>query len=174
VIIYDVIHNELRVNAQNLPDLRQYRALFGLHLFGDAEKFVFVEKYTLEPLKNGPPSLVCQDVPGMESVCLTEVEYEWGGGFDHVEIHRGTNVFNALMIRKRTIEQEPRIRKAVFKIMLAGEKKPRSITIRAGNKSGYSRGEEAALIENWLWERGFVVTHSAGDDAETHAALARA
>jgi len=41
----------MRINASNLPDLREYRSLFGRHLFGNDDRFVFAEKYTLAPLK---------------------------------------------------------------------------------------------------------------------------
>lgn len=172
VVIYDVAHNELRINAHNLPDLRQYRAFFGRHVFGDEEKFVYAEKYTLEPLKEGPNSLQCRGVPGIESVSLCEIEYGWGGAFDHVEHHRAGDIFKALMLRDRTIDTEAHIRKAVFKIKLTGERKARTVTVRAGNKSGYNRGEEATLIENWLWERGFVLTQPVEDHEEAEAALA--
>ena len=100
----------------------------------------------------------CRDIPGLEKVELREIEYSWGGAFDHVEIHRAGSVFHALVLINRGVEQEAHIRKAVFKIKLEGEKKPRTVTIKAGNKSGYNRGEEAMMIEDWLRARGFVLT----------------
>jgi hypothetical protein len=124
VVILDVTHNEMRINASNFPDLREYRSLFGRHLFGNEDRFVFAEKYTLAPLKvAGMAALNCRDVVGIESVRLSEIEYSWGGAFDHVEIHRAEDLFRALMIINRVIEQEAQIRKAVFKIKLEGEKK---------------------------------------------------
>ena len=54
VVIYDLAHNELRINASTFGDVREYRALFGRHVFGGENKFVFTEKYTLDPLKDGP------------------------------------------------------------------------------------------------------------------------
>jgi len=175
VLILDVIHNELRINASNFPDLREYRSLFGRHLFGNEDRFVFVEKYTLAPLKvAGVAALNCRDVAGIESVRLTEIEYTWGGAFDHVEIHRAEDLFKALMIINRVIEQEAHIRKAIFKIKFEGEKKPRSVAIRAGNRSGYNRGEEATIIEDWLRARGFVVEQADVNREKVNATLADA
>lgn len=46
------------------------------------------------------------------------------------------------------------------------------MTIKAGNKSGYNRGEEAMVIEDWLRARGFVITEEGAADAQADAALA--
>jgi hypothetical protein len=175
VVILDIAHNEMRINAANVHDCRQYRALFGAHLFGDENRFVFIEKYTLEPLrKDGVDALNCRDVEGIESVRLREIEYAWDGAFDHVETHRAEDLFKALAILSRDVEKEARIRRAVFKIKLDGEKKARSVTIKAGNKSGYNRGEEATMIEDWLRARGFVLTQETAQDAQVDSTLAGA
>ena len=173
VVIYDVAHNELRINASTFGDVREYRALFGRHIFGGEDKFVFAEKYTLEPLKKlGRDALNCRDIPGLEKVELREIEYSWNGAFDHIEIHRAGSVFHALVLINRGVEQEAHIRKAVFKIKLEGEKKPRTVTIKAGNKSGYNRGEEAMMIEDWLRARGFVLTEERLENAEADSVVA--
>ena len=78
------------------------------------------------------------------------------------------------MILNRAVEKQARIRKAVFRIKLGGEKKPRTVTIKAGNRSGYNRGEEAMMIEGWLRARGFVLAEGAGLNAEADSALASA
>jgi hypothetical protein len=175
VVILDIVHNEMRVNASNVPDIREYRKLFGRHLFGNEGRFVFAEKYTLAPLKNdGQAALSCGDIDGIESVRLREVEYAWDGAFDHFEIHRAEDVFKALTILNRIVEKEAHIRRAVFKVKLTGEKKARTVTVKAGNKSGYNRGEEAMVIEDWLHARGFVLIGETPADAETDAALAGA
>jgi hypothetical protein len=175
VVIYDVSHNELRINASTFADVREYRALFGRHIFGGDDRFVFAEKYTLDPLqKDGRDALNCRDIPGMDRVDLREIEYSWGGAFDHVEIHRASSLFNALVLINRSVEHEAHILKAVFRIRLDGEKKPRTVTIKAGNKSGYNRGEEAMMIEDWLRARGFVLTEDHLQDEEADAAMASA
>ncbi|QOY88224.1 hypothetical protein [Paludibaculum fermentans] len=173
VVIYDAIHNELRINASTFADVREYRVQFGRHVFGGEDKFVFAEKYTLDPLKeDGRAALNCRDIAGLDTVKLREIEYSWGGAFEHFEVHRAESLFHALALIQRTIEAEAQIRKAVFKIKLDDEKKPRTVTIKAGNKSGYNRGEEAMVIEDWLRARGFVITEEGAADAQADAALA--
>ena len=49
------------------------------------------------------------------------------------------------------------IRKAVFKVKLAGEKRTRTVSIRSGNQAGYQRSEECMLVKQWLWARGFIL-----------------
>lgn len=158
IVVVDTAHNELRINASCKPDLRQYRELFGLHLFGDGQKFVYAEKYTLEPLReHGEAALRCKDVEGIESVRLTQLEFDWGGAFEHVEKHAAVDLFKDMAVRQAKIPEQPIIRKAVFKVKLNGEKKARMVSIKAGNQAGYQRSGECMLIEQWLWARGFVL-----------------
>lgn len=173
VVLLDLAHQELRVNASSAPDLRQYRTLFGRHLFRNDDYFVFAEKYTLEPLQTlGEAALTCSDIEGIESVKLKEVEYAWGGAFEHTETHRAADLFKALPLIRRDLECEPVIRKAVFEVKLTGERRPRTVTIKAGNRSGYGRGDEAMVIERWLRARGFVISEERAQDARTYPALA--
>ena len=158
IVIVHAAQNELRINASCKPDLRQYREMFGLHLFGDAEKFVYEEKYTLEPLRaQGEAALRCKDVEGIESVRLTYLELDWGGAFESVDKFSATDLFKAWAIRQVKISKDPIIRKAVFKVKVSGEKRARTVSITAGNQAGYQRSEECLLVEQWLWARGFIL-----------------
>jgi hypothetical protein len=173
VVLLDLTHKELRINASSEPDLRQYRTLFGRHLFRSDDYFVFAEKYTLEPLqKAGELALKCRDIEGIESVKLKEVEYAWGGAFEHTETHRAVDLFKALPLIRRGLECEPAIRKAVFEVKLTGERRARTVTIKAGNRSGYVRGDEAMVIERWLRARGFVISEERAHHAPPYPALA--
>jgi len=90
LVIYDTINNELRISTSTISELRLYREKFGKHIFGDPEKFVYTQKYTLAPLKaEGASSLQCRDVGGIERVRLTELEYAWPCAFDHTEEAQG-------------------------------------------------------------------------------------
>ena len=173
VVLLDLAHKELRINASSVPDLRQYRTLFGRHLFRNEDYFVFAEKYTLEPLQiAGEMALNCRDIEGIDSVKLKEVEYVWGGAFEHTETQRATDLFKALPLIRRGLECEPVIRKAVFEVKLTGERRARTVTIKAGNRSGYARGDEAMVIERWLRARGFVISEEQAHHAPTYPALA--
>ncbi len=57
---------------------------------------------------------------------------------------------------------------------LAGEKKPRSASIRPQNVAEYGRGEEALIIEEWLRARGFILVGKAAEHEETEPAVAGA
>lgn len=172
VIVYDFGNNELRINASSLAELKLYREMFGKHLFGDHEKFVYVEKYTLEPLKQqGEEALRCRDIAGMEWVRLREIEYAWGGAFEHVERHKAHDVFKALALVDRGLERAAEISMAKFAVKLHGQRRARSVLIRPRNIAEYGRGEEALIIEEWLRARGFVLVGSAAY-AEAEPAVA--
>lgn len=158
VVVLDVLNRELRINADSAPDLRKYRELFGAYLFGNADMFIYAQKYVLEPLRaKGEDSLRCRDIEGIESVRVTQIDLDWGGAFENVTTERAHDVFKALQLRQAELPTEPVIRKAVFKIKLKGAKKPRTVSVKAGNKAGYQRGEDSAVIEAFLRARGFIV-----------------
>ncbi len=99
VVVLDLIHRELRMNAASAPDLRKYRELFGQHLFGNPQTFVYAEKYTLEPLRaHGEDSLRCRDVEGVDSVRVTQMDFDFGGAFENVVTERAHDVFKAMAL----------------------------------------------------------------------------
>jgi hypothetical protein len=158
LVILDTANPELRINSASAPDMRRYRELFGLHLFGSAETFRYADKFTLEPLRKlGQASLECSDFPDLESARLTELEMDWGGAFSNTQVEKADDVFMALAIRQTAIPSEPALKRAKIKVKLKGVKKPRVLSLAAGNKSGYPRGEESALFEDWLRAREFIV-----------------
>mgnify|MGYP006976764404 CR=1 FL=1 len=158
IVILDITNPELRINSVSTQDMRKYRELFGLHLFGSAESFRYADKYSLEPLRKlGQASLECSDFPGIESARLTELEMDWGGAFNNRQVEKADDVFMALEIRQTTIPPQPALKRAKIKVKLKGVKKPRVLSLVAGNKSGYPRGEESALFEDWLRAREFIV-----------------
>ena len=158
LVVYDPLNNELRMSTGTIGEMRLYREKFGKHLFGDPEKFIYAQKYTLDPLKTqGAGALRCRDLGGIEQVKLTEVEYVWPCAFDHTERHKADDVFKALALLERTIEKKAHLAHARFTVKLAGEMNPRPVLVRPPNIAEYGLGEEAAIIEQWLRARGFVV-----------------
>lgn len=173
LVIYDALNNELRISTSTIGELRLYREKFGKHVFGDPEKFVYTQKYTLRPLKmDGARSLQCRDVGGMEGVRLTELEYSWPSAFDHVERHKAFDLFKALELRRARIEAEADIQHARFAVKLAGETSPRPVLIQPPNVAQYGRGEESAVIEQWLRLRGFVLVGVMADDENPQSFMA--
>ena len=158
MVILDTAHPELRINSASAPDMRKYREVFGLHLFGSAETFRYADKYNLEPLRKlGQASLECSDFADLESAHLTELEMDWGGALNNKSIEKADDVFTALEIRNAVIPDQPALKRAKIKVRLKGVKKARVLSLVAGNKSGYPRGEEATIFEEWLRAREFIV-----------------
>jgi hypothetical protein len=148
-----------------------YRQLFGKHLFDNENCFPGTAKYTLEPLReNGADALACGDIEGIESIVLTEVHFAWGGAQGEVEIRKASDVFAALEARGRTMPEEARIIKAVFRVKFEDSKTPRSVKIRPSNIAEYTRDSDADLLERWLQLRGFIINEEAGQ----HVAAAMA
>lgn len=172
-VILDVINNELRVNGRDIAVVKLYVSVFCEHLFGDKERFVYSEKYTLEPLKErGSASLECSDIEGMESVTLIELEYRWPGPLNHCDKSQAADVLHALSRRWRVITGTAQFLMAKFSVKLTGEKAQRTVKIKPRNVAEYSHGEEGLIVEEWMRQRGFVLIGSAAKNAKTDAAVA--
>ena len=172
IVIYDTIRNELRINTSTFGELLVYRELFGTYIFGDPMKFIYTQKYTLQPLKDlGSAALRCRDIPEIEWIALREVEYSLHSKFPLIERLRADNVFTALAERGRRIPAEADITSAVFRVKVAGAKTARSLSIRPPNVAGYGRGDEAVIIEEWLQARGFIRARAVEDYEEAEQAL---
>lgn len=169
VLTYVPKTGEIRMNARSKGEKELYRKAFGRHLFGSEDFFPGTAKYALEPLRtDGPASLVCTDVEGMEQVRLVEVHYFWGGSQREVEIRKADDIFAALQEREAEMPGA-RIIRARFKIKFADSRTPRTLTIRPSNIASYQRDADSVLVEEWLGKRGFIL--SAGnrehEDADT-------
>ena len=172
-VILDLIHNEMRINARHITEIKFYREIFCKRLFDDANRFVYDEKYTLKPLKrNARAALVCSDIDGMSSVVLKELEYRWPGPYDHSDRTRASDVLKALSLRWNDLRGSPEFVTARFSVKLKNEKRRRSVKIVSRNIAEYGRGDEGMIIEEWLRQRGFVLIGTAAKDEETDATMA--
>ena len=175
MVIYDAAANELRVPATTLGEMRLYVAAFGKYLFGDEHHFGFTQKYTLSPLQErGRDALACCGIEGLESIRLREVQWLWNGAFTHVETHRASDVFEAFAMRGMVLPKEPTIQKAVFELKLLGAPKRRLATIRMPNLASFSSGEEAAPVEQWLRQQGFILLGRKAEHEEADEVMADA
>lgn len=172
VLKYDEALGELAINADgNKKLVALYRGLMGELLLGDEAGFANAAKFTFAPLlDDGPRSLYCADVEGIDRITLKEVQFFWGGPEGEVETRRAKDVFSALEARGKTLPRG-RIVKASFLVKFTNVKAPRTVTIRQQNIASYTRDEDALLVETWLTRRGFVKT---GLPEEHHADLAPA
>ncbi len=160
VLAYDPVHGEIRIHAGSARETELYRTKFGLHLFGNEEFFPGTSKYTLEPLKkDGPAAMVCSDVDGMEWIRLKEIRFNWGGPHSEIETRSADDLFAAWAERnKQGIHPKSRIVRASFLVKFVDSKTPRTVTIRPSNIAKYTRDDDAAVLEDFLRKRGFMVT----------------
>jgi len=158
VVVYSTETAELRVHAGTKGEKELYRQKFGEHLFGNKDFFLGEAKYTLEPLRrDGVRALVCADVEGMDWVKLIEVHIFWGGAYSHLEIRKAEDVFAALKAEGGRMPRKPGIVRAKFLVKFTDMKRPRTVTIRAGNIAQYTRDDDSVAVEEWLVRRGFIV-----------------
>lgn len=159
VVVYNPRLDDLRIHAMTKSEVELYRTLFGRHLFGDDRYFPSRDKYTLEPLRSdGEASLVCSDIPGIERITLSELEFEQGGFRRNVVRWKSEDVFDMLKATGEEIPPCARLSKAVFKVLFSGSMRPRTVSIKTLNIAQFQRDDDGRLIELWLELRGFVVS----------------
>jgi hypothetical protein len=165
VLVYEPAIGEIRMHTCGKREMDLFRRMFARHIFNDDDFFPGTGKYTLEPLRNGEEaSVVCTDVDGMEWVHLTEVQFFWGGAAKEYEIRKATDVFAAYAGRGRAMPQKARIVGAKFQVRFTDSKTERTVTIRPSNIAHYTRDSDAAVVEDWLSKRGFIIPEKEDDD----------
>jgi hypothetical protein len=173
VLIYNPISGELKINASSPKEKQAYRRAFGTHFFSGENHFrSSSSKYTLERLRtDGPDSLFCGDVVGLDWIRLKEIIYYWGGPAGEIEIRRAGDVFAALEARGGKI-QKTRIGAARFEVKFSDSKTTRSVTIRPPQVAKFTRDSDGKLIERWLENRGFSLTGTGKTDEEAVSSVA--
>lgn len=169
VLVYDATLDEIGIHAGTKGERTLYREAFGRHVFGDAAYFPAGEKFTLAPLlTDGPDSLVCTDVEGIEWIRLREVQRYWGGKHKEIETRRADDLFAAMATRAATFSPTANLIKAVFLVKFENAKTPRTVTIRPKNIANYTRDEDSVRVEQWMMKRGFALApEPEGGDNET-------
>jgi len=156
VLVLDPNEGELRINARNKGEKKEYRKVFGRHLYGDDSFFGGESKYTLEPLREKGEGAIAP-IEGMDQVFLTEVDFLWGGSFSEKEIRKADDVFGVYAARNREFPAKPPITKACFRVMFSDSDTPRTVTIKPPNVAQYTRDADSVIVEKWLKARGFIV-----------------
>ena len=174
VLVYEPAIGEIRMHACGKGEKDLFRRQFGLHLFNDEDFFPGVRKYTLEPLRrNGEASIACTDVQGMEGVRLKEIHFFWGGAEKEVEVRKANDVFAAYTAKERTLPQRARIIRASFQVKFSDSKVARTVIIRPSNIAQYARDSDAAMVEDWLTKRGFILAEQEDENEKAEGSLAR-
>ena len=168
-VVFSPTRGELRINAASRWQKELYRRLFGMHLFGDPEFFPTDDRYTLTPLlSDGPASLACADVPAIASIRLTHLEYIEPGPTTLGTARWAEDLFALISAGRWAIPTCARLTRAKFLIRLVGSRTARTVTVAPPNEVKYSLESDGVPVEQWLENRGFVVTGwEEGDDDET-------
>lgn len=159
VLRFDPERGELAVNADSNKKLvAVYREAMGALFFGDAHSFAAGYKYTLDPLhQDAEGALVCIDIDGIDSITLKEVQVYVGGPEGEVAIRRAKRDLLAALRRSGRSLPALGIVRATFSVKFTGVKEPRAVTIRSQNVASYTHDSDAAIVEEWLRRRGFIV-----------------
>lgn len=99
----------------------------------------------------------------MEWVRLKEYQIYHGGSQKDVEIRKAEDIFASLRERERSIPQSGPLIRASFLIKFKDSKNARTLTISSGNRAQFKRDDDAEIIEEWMTNRGFIVTDSEDD-----------
>jgi hypothetical protein len=158
--IYNREFGELRINAKTGKEKALYCRLLGKHMFGNENLFPTGIKYTLDPLREFEfDALAPGGIEGVSDVRMIEL---WLGDPDDrygvITIRKGEDLLDWAQAKKKNIRLERRLISATFKMELEGRKTELAITVRPPNVAIYSRGRVSATIEDWLTQRGFIIS----------------
>jgi predicted DNA-binding transcriptional regulator len=73
-------------------------------------------------------------------------------------IRKGSDLLDWAQAKKKNIRIKRRLISATFKMELEGRKSDLAITVRPPNVAIYSRGPVSSTIEDWLSQRGFIIS----------------
>jgi len=104
---------------------------------------------------DGPNSLICTDVDGIEKITLKELHFNWGGAYKEYETKKACDLFAAMTSRGLDIPNTPVLARAVFAIKFGGVIRARTVTIKPPNTALYVRDSDSEIVEEWLKLRGF-------------------
>jgi hypothetical protein len=148
---YDPARGEMGVNCSAEHERKILLKIFGRVLFGRENFFPMEAKYDLFPvLRDGRAITACRDVPGIEHVSMTAVEFS-DPDSKRRSIHHAPDIFSLVEGREiRWPEKVEHFASATFTVKLWRQKRERRVTIMPSNKALYCRDEESALLELWL------------------------
>lgn len=157
VLVYTPERDEIRIHASTKGERELYRTAFGRRLFGDDNHFSERRAYTLKPLlDDGVEALDVTDGDGIERIVLVEVELDFGGKFNEIQVRKADDIFEAAEARGRdAFPPGAELRRAVFEVLFTGAKKPRKVHLRPPNVLKLGRYCDAVAIDQWLTARGF-------------------
>jgi hypothetical protein len=158
LVMLNTKSEETRIHAGGVRATEAYRKTFGFEIYGRETHFEEFPCYSLAPLREkGPDALIATDCDEIRWVSLVELKVKTDLG---KTTFSGPDVFRYLDEQKSRIEPGHEIVSAIFRFQFHEDRKPRRVTIKAGNSASYERDDDSVVIDEWLRRRGFVVDPS--------------
>jgi hypothetical protein len=127
---------------------------------------------TLRPiLEDNQNCLTCQDVPGLESIALTELEVLYGTRPAVTETYRSSDVFAGLAQLQRPVSPWAELLRASFTVKFRDARGSCRIVIEPPDVSVLDGQSDTEIVNRWLTRRGFVSHEEGTPHAVTDAVL---
>jgi hypothetical protein len=156
---YNLSTGEWQISGIGKKVQEFYRKLFGLIFHGSPSALVHSRHYSLEPLREGPDSLICDPFSAVQFARLRALKLRLpSGGLLTVS---GDDVFRSLDYLGSLILGTAELVEACIELKLANRKR-RQRVILCPVRDKVSGTQVNAAIEPWLARKGFV-NHAADD-----------
>jgi hypothetical protein len=158
VLKYDTSRGEMGIYCKTPREQRVLLRSFGICLFGRPDFFPGRAKFDLRPLvERGRACLACADIPGIEQVRLTEVEFFRRTEPWRRELQQADDIFSLIEGQKiQWPEDINEFTRATFTVKFWRQKKARQVTIVPCNRALYTRDEDSPIFERWLEAREVI------------------
>jgi hypothetical protein len=155
---YDPMRGEMGVWCSAEIEQRILLKAFGGALFGRDNFFPGRLKFDLRPLVyRGRSALACADVPPIEDVRLTAVEFFRRRAPWRRVVQQAGDLFELFERGEiRWPKDLTEITRATFSIKLYRERRPRQLTIMPCNRALYARDEESPILGKWMEAREMI------------------
>jgi hypothetical protein len=163
VVVYSVLHDEIRICTNSKAELDLYRGVFGQRLRGDADFFLQKKAYTLNPLRdNLEAALSPGEMEGVKEILLQQLEVRYGGDFRDTTVYRSDDLVKSAMERSkkkgkavRAVPESGDLVRATFALIFEGGEKPRTFTLRTSDELMLTRQDDALMINEWLTKQKY-------------------
>jgi hypothetical protein len=159
VIVFDPLHDEIRVNARSPAERELYIREFGRHLRGDENYFAQRDTYSLEPLRErGEEALCAEGLPGIRHIALRTLEVALDNHSGERWTREADDLFrcgNGSVWGNSFMPENGRLSRAVFDVQLADAGKIHPVEIRLPDRLKIGRGCDVTAVHQWLRERKF-------------------
>jgi hypothetical protein len=155
---YDATRGEMGVWCGAEQEQKLLLKVFGRSLFGRDNFFPGTAKFDLRPLiARGRSALACADVPPIEDVRLTDLEFFKRQAPWRRVVQQADDLFELIERGEVRWPQDPtEITRATFTVKFWRQSRPRQLTIMPCNRALYARDEDSPILERWMAARQII------------------